>query len=754
MFLAPRKMRTAARSSNFRPNLELLEDLVCPTALTLVAQNDAFSVSHGKAIQSLDLRGNDAIPATDAASVEIVSYPTMGYLSTDPFTGNWTYWAPYSEVGVASFEYRLVAGAAQSNVATVTIDIGNAAPSVSSKNLGVVHGRSVAVDLNALVSDAEGDGTSISILQQPSHGSLWFDSWSGKYQYAASSDFVGNDSFVFQASDGIAATSPATIAISVTNQAPTASSPTPLGVLHGQSVRIDLNSLVSDADGDFAAVQIVQQPEHGWLWFDSWKGTYQYYANGNYAGSDAFVFKANDGAQDSDVATVVIEVGNQAPVAWAPSISVVHGRTVDVKLGSYASDPDGDYLTIAIARQPDHGWLWFNSWTGTYQYSADFGYSGSDSFAFRVSDGVYQSAAIDVPIRITNAEPHVATPEPLDVLHGRSVSIDLRAYASDEDGDWLNLQLVTQPQHGWIWFDSWTGSYQYSADSTYVGQDSFAFKANDGESDSDIAVVPIVVTNSAPVISIPSASSVRHGGSTELDLQPYVTDADGDWCSITITQQPAHGWIWFNAWSGRYVYSADYGYEGADTFAFVAGDGASHGNTAVVNIDVTNVAPVAHTPTSMDVLHGGTVSVDLRSYVSDADGDWVDVVITQQPSHGWLYFDSWSGCYRYYADSSFVGSDSFTFAASDGIASSGSVSVILNVTNHAPAIGSDRSYVVGKGQMVSRIDLLAGASDVDHDWLSADIVEQPEHGTLGYDWITNSYAYYWFIAARLTDRAF
>jgi hypothetical protein len=742
MFLAPRKMRTAARPSNFRPNLETLEEIVCPTALSMAAQDDAFSVSHGKAIQAMNLCANDVTPATEASTVEIVSYPTKGYLYSDPFSGKWTYWAPYSEAGLATFEYRLVNGSEVSNVATVTIQIENSAPMISPTNFSVLHGRSTAIDLNGMVSDVDGDWTSITILQQPSHGSLWFDSWSGKYQYSSYSDFVGTDSFVFQASDGIVSTIPATVLVSVTDQAPTTSPPPLLHVLHGHSAQIDLSSLISDADGDSSSIQIVQQPEHGWLWFDSWTGTYQYSANWNHAGTDVFAFKANDGALDSAVATVTIQVENQAPVALAPSISVVHGRAVDVNLASFARDPDGDYLTVAIARQPEHGWLYFNSWSGTYQYSANFGYSGADSFAFVVCDGVSQSEVVQVPIIVTNIVPEVATPEQRTVLHGRSIPIDLRPYASDGDSDWLSIQLVTQPQHGWVWFDSWTGSYQYSADSNYVGEDGFAFKANDGASDSNIAVVPILVANSAPVASIPAAPSVRHGGSVELNLQDYATDADADWCSITITQQPAHGRIWFNAWSGRYVYSANYGYAGADSFAFAASDGASQSDNAIVNIAVTNNAPVALPPASMDLLHGGSIIVDLRSYVSDSDGDWPQIVITQQPSHGWIYFDTWSGIYRYYAEASFVGTDSFSFAASDGIASSEPVSVALNVTNNAPVVGSDRSYVLGKGQPISGIDFLAGASDADQDWLSADIVDQPDHGTLGYDWMSNTYTYY------------
>ena len=71
-------------------------------------------------------------------------------------------------------------------------------------------------------------------------------------------------------------------------------------------------------------------------------------------------------------------------------------------------------------------------------------------------------------------------------------------YADDTDGDPLTYAIVTPPAHGDL-DDCSSGSCTYTPDPGYVGDDSFTWKANDGEFDSNIAVFSITVAaNTAP----------------------------------------------------------------------------------------------------------------------------------------------------------------------------------------------------------------------------------------------------------------
>ena len=76
-----------------------------------------------------------------------------------------------------------------------------------------------------------------------------------------------------------------------------------------------------------------------------------------YSGPDSFTFKANDGAADSNTATVAVTVtpGNQAPVASGGSVSTGVGVAVPVTLR--ASDADNCELTFSVVTPPANGSL-------------------------------------------------------------------------------------------------------------------------------------------------------------------------------------------------------------------------------------------------------------------------------------------------------------------------------------------------------------------------------------------------------------
>jgi VCBS repeat-containing protein len=66
--------------------------------------------------------------------------------------------------------------------------------------------------------------------------------------------------------------------------------------------------------------------------------------------------------------------------------------------------------------------------------------------------------------------------------------------ATDPDGDPLTFSIVTKPSHGSVTInDVNSGAYTYTPNHNYSGSDSFTFKANDGQVDSNIAKISITV---------------------------------------------------------------------------------------------------------------------------------------------------------------------------------------------------------------------------------------------------------------------
>lgn len=98
-------------------------------------------------------------------------------------------------------------------------------------------------------------------------------------------------------------------------------------VAQNSSITIDQDTTATiamqatDADSDPLTYSVVTNPSHGTLSGQS-SNTINYRPNSNYAGSDSFTFKANDGTVDSNVATISITVRDtQAPTWSSPTLT-------------------------------------------------------------------------------------------------------------------------------------------------------------------------------------------------------------------------------------------------------------------------------------------------------------------------------------------------------------------------------------------------------------------------------------------------
>ena len=116
----------------------------------------------------------------------------------------------------------------------------------------------------------------------------------------------------------------------------------------------------------------------------------------------------------------------------------------------------------------------------------------------------------------------------------------------------------------------------------------------------------------------------------------------------------------------------------------------------------------------------------------DPNGDSLDAVIDAYPANGTItWFDGDTGHFIYEPAQSFVGSDYFTYQATDGTNSSYTATVTINVTNNAPITGDD-SYFINHDTTLNEYSpgVLANDWDDDFDTLSAVLVDDVQNGTL------------------------
>ena len=201
-------------------------------------------------------------------------------------------------------------------------------------------------------------------------------------------------------------------------------------------------------------------------------------------------FKANDGAEDSNISTITVAIAaNNAPGAVSATYPADEDRILRGRLT--ATDADGQVLTFTLVSNGSKGTASVTSSTGRFTYTPHPNASGTDTFTFRVSDGIDVSnvATITVNIANTNDAPTVA-----DATLATPLGTALTAAfpASDADGDTLTFTITRSPRNGTLVVNG-NGTFTYTPSAGFTGTDSFRFRATDGSAASGQATVTIGV---------------------------------------------------------------------------------------------------------------------------------------------------------------------------------------------------------------------------------------------------------------------
>lgn len=133
-------------------------------------------------------------------------------------------------------------------------------------------------------------------------------------------------------------------------------------------------------------------------------GTFGVSPEAGFGGTDSFTYRLSDGTDTVDGGTVtftVVGVNRALAVADAYSLNVNSPLAVDAAFGILANDiePDGDTMLPTVVDQPIHGTLLLAG-DGTFQYTPEADYVGSDSFSYQLSDGDLDSAVAVVSLTI------------------------------------------------------------------------------------------------------------------------------------------------------------------------------------------------------------------------------------------------------------------------------------------------------------------------------------------------------------------
>ena len=154
-----------------------------------------------------------------------------------------------------------------------------------------------------------------------------------------------------------------------------------------------------------------------------------------FTGEVTFDFVANDGANDSNTATVTITVApNLAPVAEDQTVQVAQGQPITITLG--ATDAENDPLTYSIVTGPSNGVLdTTNLSSSSVTYTSAAGFTGAVTFTFVANDGTSDSNIATVTIDVIEANFWVDTV-------GVDVSVDNTLTKTSANG-WDNSGAIS-----------------------------------------------------------------------------------------------------------------------------------------------------------------------------------------------------------------------------------------------------------------------------------------------------------------------
>jgi len=571
------------------------------------------------------------------------------------------------------------------------------------------------------------------LVNAPQHGELVLKA-NGEFSYTPHANYFGEDqfSYYFVTTDGTESRV-ATVQLNIqsVNDAPEFVQQPDWEVIAGQPLILNFDQYVQDIENDDIHVSITVQPEFGVISFDAQTGQYIYLVDKDFVGSDSFSIVLSDGGATSETYIFSIKVlaSNTAPELVGQNMVTVEDHNIVIDLLATAHDADGDMLTAVVVTQPEHGRLELLA-DGRYQYIPGANYNGTDSFSYSVSDSELSSqiVSVNIVIHAVNDAPELAAQQ-LVTDEDTSVIFNPFATASDIDSVNLTAVIVTQPQNGRLTQIS-TGTYLYVPDENYNGTDSFSYLVSDGELNSQIVTVAIVIraVNDAPVAS-PMIKTLEEDTEIVFSLLTNAIDVDGDALTAVVVNPPLHGQL-TETLPGLYHYVPETNFNGEVTFSYYVTDGTLQSEIVNVLLVITpvNDKPTL-TPRIISMVEDGQLMLNLLENAHDVEGDQLSIVITEQPLHG-QFTAAGGGYYHFIPEANFNGEVKFSYYVTDGQLNSESVNVliIVNPVNDAPVLAAQ--HLVTDEDTALIFNPLLTASDVDGDHLTTVLASDPAHGQL------------------------
>lgn len=481
------------------------------------------------------------------------------------------------------------------------------------------------ITFNPVANDIDINNEPLSIMsfEQPNNG-LVVENFDGTLTYTPDADFEGIDLFDYVISNQSGGFGTGTTSIVVGN-------PSGISGITTQATPLTIspNDILGDGLIDLVPLDEVVQPINGAL---SWgeDGNLLYTPDPDFLGTDTFQFTVLDSDGNTsflDGSILVQPVaggglgelsigGNDVGAPKTENDSFITNLDTALKLSpsDILSNDLGIEVRLQEIFQPLHGSITEGP-NGSFIYTPNPGFSGTDTFAYTVTDNSGKSSSGEVTI-IVNRLPSVVA-DSFSTRPNRPLTINKEQVLgndSDPDGDILAIESNTKPSNGRVVLRPLIGGFLYTPNNGFVGIDSFEYIVSDGNGGFGKATITITVADELTAVN----DNYSTAAYTELTIDsPGVLDNDvGFGLQVLTFRQPQNGAV-FVATDGAMTYAPNSYWHGVDTFFYTIIDSSGASSTASVTILVEPV------PLSPGISPGGPSNAPglCRRYTTDTNMD-------------------------------------------------------------------------------------------------------------------------------------
>ena len=337
-------------------------------------------------------------------------------------------------------------------------------------------------------SDPEGDRLTAILNQRPFGGTLIFKA-NGSFTYTPRNNF-GGDFFTYWVFDGTTRSADL-VTVSLRIAARPVALDDSWAVLTPGPLFVAAPGILTNDYGigdPIVASELVKTTNHGTLQLQP-DGSFSYVPNNGYVGDDFFIYRASDGTRRSQNARVVIHVvkTNTAPVGHDDVYQLFEDSPLSVLApGVLANDTDADghalHAELLFQPGPVDSFEFFAD--GSFFLQPVLGWDSDFTFTYRVTDGISFSAPVTVTIDMMAVNnPPVGEDDNYEIAANNVLEVPAPGVlANDSDPvefDAVHVyDLVTPPAHGQLTLRS-DGSFTYTPDAGFVGNDAFSYRPGD-----------------------------------------------------------------------------------------------------------------------------------------------------------------------------------------------------------------------------------------------------------------------------------